>query len=112
MIRYEQSAPITGEPLTIGQMSEDYFVLCMSRAFPDRNPLVLDKADIPILTGMSACWSETALNPYLQIINVIKKLGSVRVWQTNEKKKGEGKSKPPLEEESTATLGRSPDDQQ
>jgi hypothetical protein len=83
-ILYAQARPIDGEELIIGQMSSDYFILCMERAFDGNWPLVLDDKDLPVLHGMAACWAETALNPYKQIISAIKRLGSVKIWSTYE----------------------------
>jgi hypothetical protein len=80
-IRYEQAKPITGQELVVGEMSPDFFVLCMSRAFGEF-PTTLTEEHLPILRGMAACWGQTALNPYGQLISAVKKLGSIKVWQT------------------------------
>jgi hypothetical protein len=83
-ILYEQSAPIAGEELTVGQMSSEYFILCMSRAFGEF-PVTLDKTHLECLRGMAACWAETSINPYLQLITAIKRLGSIRIWASHGK---------------------------
>jgi hypothetical protein len=79
VIRYEQAAPIVGEQLVIGEMTEAYFILCMERAFGDF-PLTLTKDNIERLQGMASCWAQTSINPYLTLIQTIKRLGSIRLW--------------------------------
>jgi hypothetical protein len=85
-ILYEQSQPIAGEEISVGQMSSEYFVLCMSRAFGEF-PVTLTKDHIERLEGMKACWAQTSLNPYAQLISQVKRLGSVKVWASYEDKK-------------------------
>jgi hypothetical protein len=77
-ILYEQAHPIQGEEIVVGQMSPDYFILCMSRSFGEF-PVALDKDHLERLTGMASCWG-SAMNPYLQLISAVKRLGSIKVW--------------------------------
>jgi hypothetical protein len=83
-ILYEQATPIVGEEITVGQMSSEYFVLCMSRAFGGF-PVTLDKTHLECLRGMASCWAETSINPYLLLITAIKRLGSIRIWSSHGK---------------------------
>jgi hypothetical protein len=88
-IRYEQAAPVTGRELTVGEMSEDFFILCMSRAFGEF-PVTLNKKHIERLAGMSACWAQTTVNPYSILISAVNKLGSIKIWATGSLDSAEG----------------------
>jgi hypothetical protein len=84
-ILYEQSHPIQGEEIVVGQMTPDYFILTMNRGFGDF-PITLTKDHIERLAGMASCWG-SAQNPYSQLIIAVKRLGSIKVWASHDETK-------------------------
>jgi len=96
-IMIEQTRPVTGKEIVVPQI--DWFVFAMQRAFGGF-PIELDTHHIPKLEGMAAVWQGPSMvNPYDQIIRQIKKVGSVRVWQSYDGENGKPVTTESVEEE-------------